>query len=73
MPTTLQWQKDCLLAVVRGDLPQLKVLLGHQCNKVPNSVVHIRGHNIEIADLTLIDDVVETLMWNPLHFAVYYN
>lgn len=37
-------------------------------------MVHIRGHNIVLEDLDLIDEEpIETLMWNPLHFAVYYN
>ncbi len=41
---------------------------------IKNSVVHIRGSNYVIEDLTIEDgDQIETLMWNPIHYAVYYN
>jgi hypothetical protein len=29
--------------------------------------------NLVIEDIEFEDDPVETLMWNPLHFAVYYQ
>lgn len=36
-------------------------------------VVGIRGLFRQIEDLEFEEDSVETLMWNPLHFAVYYQ
>jgi hypothetical protein len=42
-----------------------------ECNKLKGSVVHIRGHNIIVPDSD--GSQIETLMWNPLHFAVYYG
>jgi len=36
-------------------------------------IVNIRGLQRSIEDLEFEDDTVETLMWNPLHFAVYYS
>jgi hypothetical protein len=35
-------------------------------------VVDVRGLNLLIQDIEFEHDQVETLMWNPLHFAVYY-
>lgn len=35
-------------------------------------IVAIRGLNMQIEDLEFEEDSVETIMWNPLHFAVYY-
>jgi hypothetical protein len=36
-------------------------------------IVGIRGLNLVIDDIRLESEpTVETLMWNPLHFAVYY-
>ena len=59
--------------MINNDLPQFKNLLQHSLNRVADSVVHIRGLNVTLEDLSSIDGEVETLMWNPLHFAVYYN
>jgi hypothetical protein len=36
-------------------------------------IVGIRGLNLFIEDLEFEQDTVETVMWNPMHFAVYYN
>lgn len=35
-------------------------------------IVGIRGLNLVIEDIDFEQGPVETLMWNPLHFAVYY-
>lgn len=72
MPTLLQWQRECIQAVCSGNLDSFKTLLANPCNKVPGSVVHIRGFSMQVSDIGQ-DEVVDTLMWNPLHFAVYYN
>ena len=74
-PQVLLWQRDCIASVIKGDLTAFTQLLQHPCNRFPKSVTHIRGYNVEIEDLKIIDpdDTIETLMWNPLHFAVYHN
>ena len=36
-------------------------------------VVSIRGLSLQIEDIEFERDVVDTVMWNPLHFAVYYQ
>ena len=36
-------------------------------------IVGIRGLNMQIEDLEFEDESIETGMWNPLHFAVYYQ
>jgi hypothetical protein len=54
--------------VLKGNMKGLKQLMLK--NSAPSSIVHIRGHNM-LAELNLDDEPMETLMWNPLHFAVY--
>lgn len=36
-------------------------------------IVAIRGLSILIEDIQFESDSVETKMWNPLHFAVYFQ
>jgi len=36
-------------------------------------VVHIRGVNHLVSDLLYEEEGIETVMWNPLHFAVYHG
>ncbi len=37
-------------------------------------MVHIRGSNLIVEDLSIEDgDPIETLMWNPVHYATYYD
>ena len=36
-------------------------------------VVGIRGLSLQIDDLEFEEDTIDTVMWNPLHFAVYYQ
>lgn len=36
-------------------------------------VVGVRGLSIQIDDIEFEKDPVDTIMWNPLHFAVYYS
>lgn len=36
-------------------------------------IVEIRGLNLYIDDIRFESEAIETLMWNPLHFAVYYS
>ena len=36
-------------------------------------IVGIRGLSLEINDIEDDDGVTDTIMWNPLHFAVYYQ
>ena len=33
----------------------------------------IRGLNLTIEDIDFENGSVETIMWNPLHFAIYYQ
>ena len=36
-------------------------------------IVGIRGLTLSIDDIEFEKDTVDTVMWNPLHFAVYYQ
>ena len=36
-------------------------------------IVQIRGLYLSIEDMEHEDDPIDTIMWNPLHFAVYYG
>ena len=39
-----------------------------------NSVAQIRGSNFVIEDLSIEGgEPIETLMWNPVHYATYYD
>lgn len=35
--------------------------------------MHIRGVNHLVSDLLYEEEGIETVMWNPLHFAVYHG
>ena len=35
--------------------------------------MHIRGVNNPVRDLPYEEEAIETVMWNPLHFAVYHQ
>lgn len=56
--------------MIDGDLPGLKQKLHALGAK---EVVHIRGVNELVSDLLYEEEGIETVMWNPLHFAVYYG
>ena len=36
-------------------------------------MINIRGFNTEISDLGFEDEPIETLMWNPIHYAIYHG
>ena len=36
-------------------------------------VVHIRGVNHTLRDLPYDEEEIQTVMWNPLHYAVYHK
>ena len=35
-------------------------------------IVAIRGLSLHIDDIEYEEDTLDTYMWNPLHYAVYY-
>ena len=56
--------------MIGGDLQSLKKRL------IANSiteVVHIRGVSLVVSDLPYEEEEIDTLMWNPLHYAVYHG
>ena len=74
MPNIIQWRRECIESVIEGDLARFKELLSDKNSSLKNSVVNIRGSNFVIEDLSIEGgDQIETLMWNPLHFATYYD
>ena len=74
MPALLQWRRECIDSVIAGDLTRFKELISDKSVNFLNSVVQIRGSNFIIEDLQIEEgNHIETLMWNPVHFAVYYD
>lgn len=48
--------------------------MSNPINRQKHSVVHVRGCNYLLEDLLIEDgETVETLMWNPIHYATYYG
>ena len=71
LPQRLQLYKDIIHDVIHGDLAGLRQKL--KANRI-TEVVHIRGVNNFVSDLTCYEEEeIETAMWNPLHFAVYHQ
>ena len=56
--------------MIEGNLT--KIQKNFEENKI-TEIVNIRGANYFYEDLHQDDDEeIETIMWNPLHFAVYH-
>lgn len=70
LPERLQMYKEIIYDVINGDLANLKQKLA---SIQATEVVHIRGVQNIISDLLYEEDGIETVMWNPLHFAVYHG
>ena len=58
-------------AVIKGNLKTIEdIVESHELKEI----AHIRGVCVDIGSLPFEDeDQVDTSMWNPLHFAVYYK
>lgn len=76
LPSELKAHHEILMLIASGDTQSVIAMLR---SLSVTQVVGIRGLNLEIDDIEESDGVVEdnqavgTLMWNPLHFAVYYR
>jgi hypothetical protein len=74
LPSELKAHHEILMLISSGETQAVMAML-RSLNV--NQVVGIRGLNLEIDDIEESDGVIEdnqavgTLMWNPLHFAVY--
>ena len=61
---------EIIKLVIEGNLT--KIQKNFEENKI-TEIVNIRGANYFYEDLHQDDDEeIETIMWNPLHFAVYH-
>lgn len=69
LPTLLKFNIDILQLIVKGEnLAVIEIIKKQKLREI----VGIRGLSMQIEDLEFEDEPVETIMWNPLHFAVYY-
>eukprot|EP00347_Sterkiella_histriomuscorum_P010472 403376151 len=70
LPVILKTYQEILQSIVKGDTQKVKELI--QENNF-TEIVSIRGLNMTIEDIEFENGQVETQMWNPLHFAIYYQ
>jgi ankyrin repeat protein len=70
LPSILKIHQEILSLIVSGATEGAKELI----KKLKTTeIVKIRGLSITIEDISFEPDPVDTRMWNPLHFAVYFN
>jgi len=70
LPSQLKNYQEILTLICKHETEAVKEMM----RKLSiTEVVGIRGLNMEINDIGFENGPVETLMWNPLHFAVYFQ
>lgn len=70
LPSQLKNYNEVLNLIVNHDTEGVKEMLR---NMKVKEIVGIRGLNLILEDVRFEEGMVETLMWNPLHFAVYFQ
>ncbi|CDW84307.1 UNKNOWN [Stylonychia lemnae] len=70
LPVQLKTYHEILQMIVKGETSKVIELIQEQKF---NEIVGIRGLNLTIEDIEFENGQVETIMWNPLHFAIYYQ
>lgn len=71
IPKRLKVNREIIEDTIKGRLDAVIDKLN--ANGLTNDIVSIRGTSIQITDLSFEPEPVDTLMWNPLHFAVYFQ
>jgi len=75
LPSELKAHHEILMMIMSGDTQSAKAMI---LSMGLNEVVSIRGLNLQIDDIEDSEgagndeESTGTVMWNPLHFAVYY-
>jgi ankyrin repeat protein len=70
LPSQLKNYQEILNLIVNHDTEGAIEMIK---NLKVREIVGIRGLNLVLEDINFENGIVETLMWNPLHFAVYFQ
>lgn len=71
MPRRLKLYREVIDEVIKGNIDAVTEKLTE--NGLQDDIVNIRGTSLVIADLSFEPEPIETIMWNPLHYAVYFQ
>ena len=70
LPSRLRLYQEIIEDTIKGRLDGVIAKL--KANGLEDDIVSVRGTSMVIKDLSFEPEPIDTLMWNPLHYAVYF-
>jgi hypothetical protein len=70
LPRRLRLYREVIDDVIKGNIDAVTEKL--TANGLLDDIVNIRGTSLIVSNLCFEPEPIDTLMWNPLHYAVYF-